>query len=118
MELKYPKRDNVKSKWFATEFAIDFFSGMLIGDFPYHSIDIYMADVASVKVQGSVNLTLSWKLQIFDMMKFNIEFDLAPIVGTLAMDAYSTSVLGDNCFWLYYNYHLMNFNTKLSKQFK
>ena len=51
-------------------------------------------------------------------MRWEFEFEFVPIIATLAFDAYTSSILGDNCFWGFYNYHTLLFNTRVTKNIK
>ena len=90
--------------------------GLIGGNFPYNSPEIFSSDVVSLKGQASVNLTATYKVELLNFAKFEFEFELVPILASLGTDMYSTSMLGDNCFWTYYNYHSFNFNTRFSSR--
>jgi len=43
---------------------------------------------------------------------------MVPFVFSLGFDGYSSSILGDNCLWTYYNYHTLLYKTRYTKQIK
>ena len=71
-----------------------------------------------MKGQVSVNFTLTYKVELLNFAKFEFEFEMTPVLLSLATDLYSTSMLGDNCLWTYYNWHTLYFNTRFTKTFR
>ena len=106
------------SKWLGTEFTLDGFAGLLFGDFPYHSAETYKADVHSIQVSGSLNLTARFRVQLLDFVRLEWEFEFVPLIAKVGIDAYTTSVIGDNCVWGYYNWHTLQMNTRFTKNIK
>ena len=92
------------------------FAGTVLENRPYYS-DVYEANMVSYKLQMSVNLTASVAVQLFDLARFQLESNLAPLTGTLGLEGYTTSKLGDNCVWVYFEYASLEVLTKLSKTF-
>jgi hypothetical protein len=106
------------SKWFDSELAVDVFMGVLGGRFPYFSFETFSSEVHRLSIQGSMNLTVSWKLHFLDMVKLEFEYEFTPLLLDLGLDFYSTSYLGDNCIWGYYTYETLQFNTRLTKNIR
>ena len=45
LEFKLGGPKDFNSKWLGAEFSLDFFTGLMFGDFPYFSQDVYQSDV-------------------------------------------------------------------------
>jgi hypothetical protein len=94
------------NRFFRWEFSVDFFAGVIFGLFHEDSPIIYGAIVNDYKAEAAVNITANWKIQIMNFIKTDLEVQFTPIMGTVGMKTYSTSYLGDNCVWVYDNYHV------------
>ena len=46
------------------------------------------------------------------------EINLVPLLLNLGVDSYSTSLIGDNCFWFYYEIDTMLVDTTFTKRIK
>jgi hypothetical protein len=102
----------------AAEVSVDFFLGMIAGNFPYFSSEVYSSDVMRLNLQPSLNLTTTWKVSILNSFKFEYEFEITPLLFTLGADLYSNSMLGDNCVMAYYNYETLRFDSRIKKNIK
>ena len=83
-----------------SQFSIDYFGGLILGNFPFHNDILYNSDVADIKLQLSSNITINLKFEFFELAQYHIQFQLVPFSATLALDMYSTVVTGDNCAWI------------------
>jgi hypothetical protein len=44
------------------EASLDYFGGVLVGNFPFFSPEVYKANVFDFKIQGSMNFTFNFKI--------------------------------------------------------
>lgn len=100
------------------EMSLDYFIGFLGGEFPYHSKELYHSDVLSAKLQTTVNITARYKVQIMNFTQLEWEVNFVPLLFNLGVDSYSTSLIGDNCFWFYYQVDTMMVDTTFTKHVK
>ena len=118
IDISNEKWDNWFSRNFKFEYSLDYFFGVVLGNFPYFSPELYKANVADLMAQGSMNMTTTVKVELFEMARWTFTFDFAPFVTTMGAQAYTTSLIGDNCFWFYYSHNVMVYQTKVQKEFK
>jgi len=81
--------------------SLDYFIGLLFGHFPYYSPEVYRANVQDFQGQGSFNLTATLNLELLDFAKFIFEVELVPALVNIGSSMYTTSALGENCFWMH-----------------
>ena len=81
--------------------SLDYFIGLLFGHFPYYSPEVYRANVHDFQGQGSFNLTATLNLELLDFAKFIFEVELVPALVNVGSSMYTTSALGENCFWMH-----------------
>ena len=93
------------------------FAGLLGGNFPYYSPELYRANVQDLKLQASLNLTTSFKIQILNLAKFDLEIDFVPLLLGIGASAYTSSLLEDNCIWVYFESVILTLTTRLKKNF-
>jgi len=106
--------DNPYFRW---EFSLDVFLGLIFGDFPSFSRDIYMAELGDKKVEAALNFTTNFKVQILNLVKLDFEFEFTPAMASGGVQDYHTAYFGDNCLLLYYDYNVLKYNTRIRKQF-
>ena len=102
-------------KRIVTGINLDYFIGILFADWPYFSEEIYKSDVADLKAQASLNISSIFLFEVEDIMRYEVQMEFVPFIGTLGIDLYTTSTLQDNCFWMYYGYHVMQYNVRLTQ---
>lgn len=105
----------ISTKPFYAEVSMDMFAGVLAGNFPYYSTEVYRANVNDIKLQVSLNLTTNIKFQIFNLIKIDLEIDFVPLLVGIGGSGYTSSLLEDNCSWVYWEMNLMALTTKLRK---
>ena len=98
-------------------FTGDFFSGLLMGNFPFYSEYAYRANVNSFQLTGSTNVTFNFHVEFMNIVKFDLEMDFVPISITGGLRSYATSALEDNCMWIFGNLGVLQLNTRLTKTF-
>lgn len=97
------------------EASLDYFGGVLVGNFPFFSPEVYKANVFDFKIQGSMNFTFNFKIQFGQMLKLNYEINMVPLLLGLEFNAYSTSSIGDNCGWITGDINTFLLSTSLTK---
>jgi hypothetical protein len=101
----------------AVEIDVSYFVGAVVGAFPYHNADAYGADVLRMNTQLAANLTFNFRYSMFNIYKIDFEVEMVPLLMNVGGDIYSTSYLGDNCMWTYYNYHTWYMENRMEQNF-
>ena len=60
--------------------SLDYFGGLIFGHFPYYDADVYQAIVHDYKIQGSLNLTATVKFELLNLIKFELEIEVVPLM--------------------------------------
>ena len=102
----------VNSGALKVEASIDYFTGILFGNFPYHSPEVYRAVVEDLKGSGSVNVTAALKFEYMNFAKFDIEVELVPFLLGLGASFYGYE---DNCFWMHAEMQAFILTTRVTK---
>jgi hypothetical protein len=72
---------------------MDYFIGLLFGEMPYFSKEIYQSDISDLKAQASFNISSIVAFEIEDIMRYEVQFEIVPFTGTVGFDSYTTSSL-------------------------
>ena len=110
-------KDDFSNDALKIRLSLDSFAGLLFGNFPSYSPLVYRAIVNDLKVDASVNLTLSVEIEYLNLAKVKLEVDFVPILVAGGLQSYTTSALSDNCFWLHGSLNVLQVHTRLSKTF-
>jgi hypothetical protein len=94
------------NKFFRWEFTVDTFAGVIMGLFPDDEPIIYEAIVKDHKVEMALNFTANLKVQVLNYVIADLEIEFTPVMATAGLKSYSTTFVGDNCLWVYSNYHV------------
>jgi len=66
-------------------------------------------------MQTSTNITANFKMELLNLVKFDIEFEFVPLLIGISMEFYTTSAIGDNCVWPNIKIKPLNFYTRVTK---
>ena len=100
------------------EVSLDYFWGLLFGHFPYYSPEVYRANVHDFRGQASANITATLNFEFMEFAKFIVEMELVPALLGLGTSMYTTSALGENCFWMHLDFQGMVLRTRTTKNIK
>lgn len=115
-ELKVPNDQRFEhySKNLAYDISIDGFMGLIGGNFPYSN---GLADVNNFKIQSSANLTFTFKMELMQFLKYDVEVNLLPMLAGLGFETFMSTSTG-LCFNLYSEIELLRFDTLFGKNMK
>lgn len=94
---------------------MDYFGGWKGGYFPYYSPEVYRANVQNLEGQISMNITVNFKVELFNMMRYDFEFNFVPLLAGGKLMGFTSSAVGDNCILMYVILETLRMESKMTK---
>jgi len=106
-ESKIDKYSSIKDDPVKLQIDLDLFAGVKFGDSPFYNYDVYRSTVQNLHISGSTNLTLTIRSEILNLVKFDVEVTLVPLLVGAGFSFYATSALADNCAWFHADVNIL-----------